>query len=202
MLKKITLMFVLVLVVPTVVVANGGGSPADVVEDFFRTMERRDIEKARGFLCPGVEIGSTSDIEDENLQEFKIDVTVEEIATDGDQATVSATGQVTWDYGGGDVDVEDFDLTIGLKKQDDSWCIDTGLEASQVPVQTASQQDTLTVRSSLIQGTADGVPIPVGLMVQLYLLDAEGNFIQSWATVSDENSLVVFEGIPRPPGHK
>ena len=202
MLKKIAFMFVLALVVPTVVVANGGGSPTEVVETFFRTMERRDVEAARGFLCSGVEMGSTSDIEDENLQEFKIDVTVEEITNDGDQATVSAVGQITWDYGDEEIDVEDFDLTIGLKKQDDGWCIDTGLEAGQAPAQTASQPDTLTVRGGLIQGTVDGVPIPAGLLVRLFMLDTERMPVQSWDTVSDENSLAVFEGIPRAPGYQ
>ncbi|MBN2305086.1 MAG: cytochrome c, partial [Anaerolineae bacterium] len=61
--------------------------------------------------------------------------------------------------------------------------------------------ETLAVRGNLVQGTANSEAIPAGLAVQLYALDAHGNFLGQYDTTSQENGEYVFENIPRAIGN-
>ena len=77
-----------------------------------------------------------------------------------------------------------------------------GQEQSDSGLPPAIEQDeTLVVRGRLVQGTAGGEALPVGLPMQLYVLDVHGNLAGTYETQSGEAGAFVFENVARAPGN-
>jgi mono/diheme cytochrome c family protein len=60
--------------------------------------------------------------------------------------------------------------------------------------------ETVTVAGTLMMGTDGSDPIPAGQQVELYALDAHGEFVGRFETVSTEESAFVFDDVPRAAG--
>jgi len=77
-----------------------------------------------------------------------------------------------------------------------------GQEQSDSGLPPAIEQDeTLVVRGRLVQGTAGGEALPVGLPMQLYVLDVHGNLAGTYETQSGEAGAFIFENVARAPGN-
>jgi mono/diheme cytochrome c family protein len=61
----------------------------------------------------------------------------------------------------------------------------------------AASGETLTVQGKLLQGTTDGAPIPAGLLVELYALDAQGNLSGAYDTTSGDGGAFSFPNVTR-----
>jgi mono/diheme cytochrome c family protein len=72
--------------------------------------------------------------------------------------------------------------------------------AGGTPTPVAAGEGVLAVRGHLIQGTADGAPIPSGLTVELYALDVDGNLIAAYDTISADGGAFDFESVTRAAG--
>jgi mono/diheme cytochrome c family protein len=64
----------------------------------------------------------------------------------------------------------------------------------------ASSGDTLTVEGKLVQGTADGAPIPAGQLVELYALDAQGNLAGAYDANSSADGTFSIPNVTRAAG--
>lgn len=73
--------------------------------------------------------------------------------------------------------------------------------ATATPVPAIDQENVLTVTGRLVQGTSNGEPVPAGLGLDLYALDANGSLIGVYQTTSGENAVYTFEDVPRAAGN-
>ncbi len=73
-----------------------------------------------------------------------------------------------------------------------------GDEGDATPV--AVSGETLTVQGKLLQGTTDGEPIPPGLLIELYALDAQGNLAGSYNTTSGDGGAFSIPNVTRAAG--
>ncbi|MCZ7541484.1 MAG: cytochrome c [Anaerolineae bacterium] len=74
-------------------------------------------------------------------------------------------------------------------------------DATAEALPTLEQEATLTVRGRLVQGTAGGEVIPVGLPMQLYALDVHGNLAGVYESESAEDGAFTFENVARAVGN-
>jgi mono/diheme cytochrome c family protein len=61
--------------------------------------------------------------------------------------------------------------------------------------------ETLTVRGRLLQGTADGDPIPPNLPLELRVFDAHSNQVGVYDTTTADDNSFEFDDVPRAAGH-
>jgi hypothetical protein len=66
---------------------------------------------------------------------------------------------------------------------------------------TLAQTAALEIKGRLVQGTADGPPLPPGLTVTLYALDSDGGIIATATTTSDAENVFQFDEVARAPGN-
>lgn len=75
----------------------------------------------------------------------------------------------------------------------------TGATSEALPV--LDQEETLTVRGRLVQGTAGGEAISAGLPMQLYALDVHGNMAGVYEGESGDGGVFTFEKVARAVGN-
>jgi hypothetical protein len=73
------------------------------------------------------------------------------------------------------------------------WAFAPPLQAQTPP------NDSFDLQGQLIQGTADGQAIPVGLPLRLSIFDENGDTLRTLSTASKENGLFTFPQTPRYP---
>ncbi|MEW6580165.1 MAG: cytochrome c [Chloroflexota bacterium] len=74
-------------------------------------------------------------------------------------------------------------------------------DATPGALPTLDQEETLTVKGRLLQGTAGGETIPAGLPMQLYALDVHGNLAGVYQSESAEGGAFTFEKVARAVGN-
>ncbi|HEX3053201.1 MAG TPA: hypothetical protein VHP83_21260 [Aggregatilineaceae bacterium] len=117
--KKMALILMIALLVPTVLAACGGGSPVDTVKDMVKALEDKDEKKVNDLACTKDE-NPFGDSEGAEMS-FK-DMKYEEKSKDGDKAEVKMTGTMTIKYEGQETEVP-VDEIVKLEKKDGDWCI-------------------------------------------------------------------------------
>lgn len=75
----------------------------------------------------------------------------------------------------------------------------TGATSEALPA--LDQEETLTVRGRLVQGTAGGEAISAGLPMQLYALDVHGNMAGVYEGESGDGGVFTFEKVARAVGN-
>jgi Tol biopolymer transport system component len=66
---------------------------------------------------------------------------------------------------------------------------------------TLAQSDTLDVKGRLVQGTADGPPLPEVLPVILMVVNADHQLVANYTVYSGPGNIYHFTGVVRAPGH-
>ncbi len=117
--KKMALILMLALLVPTVLAACGGGSPVDTVKDMVKAIEDEDADKMNDLAC---EKDDNPFGDSEGAEMSFDDMKYEEKSKDGDKAEVKMTGTMKIKYEGEETEIP-IDEVVKLEKKDGDWCI-------------------------------------------------------------------------------